>query len=159
MLLAIDPGPKTCGVVSLSGLERPPVLVWHRKAWPVKTLLNRIYSPGGITNVAIEAVTSYGMPVGADVFETCYVIGRIIEACERRFIDYKLIPRKEVCLHLCHSARAQDANVRRAILDLYPATGGGATPQKGTKKQPGPLHGVSSHAWSALAVGLTAIGT
>lgn len=43
-----------------------------------------------------------------------------------------------------------------ALLDLFPRTGGGATPQIGTKAKPGPLYGVSSHAWAALGVAVTA---
>ena len=44
----------------------------------------------------------------------------------------------------------------QALLDLFPRTGGGATPQIGTKGKPGPLYGVSSHAWAALGVAVTA---
>ena len=49
-----------------------------------------------------------------------------------------------------------DPNVRQAIIDLFPPTGGGKCAQIGTKGQPGPLYGVSSHAWPALGVALTA---
>ncbi|MNY62967.1 hypothetical protein D3C86_1998680 [compost metagenome] len=59
-------------------------------------------------------------------------------------------------LHLCKTPRAKDANVRQALLDMFPRTGGGKTPQIGTKAQPGPLFGVSSHAWAALGVAVTA---
>lgn len=101
--------------------------------------------------IAIEMIASYGMPVGAEVFETCVWIGRFIES----FGGGELVYRKNVKMHLCHTPRAKDANVRQAIIDLFPKTGGGKTPQIGTKKQPGPLYGVSSHIWSALGVALT----
>lgn len=101
--------------------------------------------------LAIEMIASYGMPVGQEVFETCVWIGRFIEA----FQGGEFVYRKDVKLHLCQSPRAKDANVRQAIIDLFPATGGGKTPQIGTKKQPGPLYGMSSHVWSALGVALT----
>ena len=101
--------------------------------------------------LAIEMIASYGMPVGQEVFETCVWIGRFIEA----FDGGEFVYRKDVKLHLCQSPRAKDANVRQAIIDLFPATGGGKTPQIGTKKQPGPLYGISSHVWSALGVALT----
>jgi hypothetical protein len=58
-------------------------------------------------------------------------------------------------MFLCNSMRAKDANIRRRVLDIFPATGGGKTPQIGTKGHPGPLYGVTSHAISALALGLT----
>ena len=64
--------------------------------------------------------------------------------------------RKDVKLHLCGSSRAKDPSVRAALIDLYPASGGGKCPQIGTKRQPGPLFGVSSHAWPALGVAVLA---
>ena len=63
--------------------------------------------------------------------------------------------RSEVKMKLCHSMRAKDGNIRQAIIDRYPATGGGAIPQIGTKNQPGPLYGISKDLWSALAVAIT----
>lgn len=107
--------------------------------------------------LAIEMIASYGMPVGREVFETCVWIGRFQQAWHSPE-DVRLVYRKDVKLHLCGTAKAKDANVRQALLDLYPRTGGGATPQIGTKAKPGPLYGVSSHAWPALAVAVTLRG-
>ena len=58
-------------------------------------------------------------------------------------------------MFLCGTPRAKDTNIRQRVIDIFPATGGGKTPQIGTKKEPGPLYGVTSHCISALAVGLT----
>lgn len=100
--------------------------------------------------LAIEMIASYGMPVGREVFETCVWIGRYVQAW-REPDRVRLIYRKDVKLHLCGTPRAKDGNVRQALLDkLGPV---------GTKKAPGPLYGVKSHAWSALAVGITAFET
>ena len=97
--------------------------------------------------LAIEMIASYGMAVGREVFETCVWIGRFKQA----YPDpdaVKLVYRKDVKLHLCGSARAKDANIRQALIDkLGPV---------GTKKAPGPLYGVTSHAWAAVAVAVTA---
>ena len=98
-------------------------------------------------------IASYGMPVGEETFNTCVWIGRFVQAAMP--IEADLIPLLDVKMALCHDSRAKDANIRRAILDLYPATGCGKTPQVGTKKKPGPLYGVKSHSWAALAVGQT----
>lgn len=97
---------------------------------------------------AIEMIASYGMPVGAEVFETVWWIGRYCEAWRRHHGRLPArIKRLEVKSHLCHSAKAKDGNVRQALIDrLGPP---------GTKKAPGPTYGVSSHAWAALAVGVT----
>jgi hypothetical protein len=108
------------------------------------------------TRLAIEMIASYGMPVGREVFETCIWIGRMKQVWHRPD-DVMLVYRKDVKLHLCAHPRAKDSNVRQALIDLFPATGGGKTPQIGTSKQPGPLYGVSSHAWPALGVAVTAL--
>jgi len=105
--------------------------------------------------VAIEMIASYGMPVGKEVFETCVWIGRFMEATVSNGANCSLVYRKDVKLHLCNSARAKDPNVRQALIDRFEPTGGGKTPQIGTAKQPGPLYGVSSHVWAALAVAVT----
>jgi hypothetical protein len=105
---------------------------------------------------AIEMIASYGMPVGREVFDTCVWIGRFTETIRIRTGHLPhLIFRKDVKLHLCGNVRAKDPNIRQAILDKYPSTGGGKIPQIGTKSQPGPLYGVSSDIWAAIGVGLT----
>jgi hypothetical protein len=63
----------------------------------------------------------------------------------------ELVFRRDVKLHLCGSARAKDPNIRQALLDRFGPVG--------TKKAPGPLYGVKSHIWSALAVAVTASET
>lgn len=91
--------------------------------------------------LAIEKVVSYGMPVGAETFETVFWYGRFAEAWKR---DFRQISRKEIKLHLCGSPRAKDPNVRQVLMDRFG--------KPGTKKNPGPLYGVKTHIWSALAV-------
>ncbi len=114
------------------------------------------------TRMAIEMPACYGMTVGKSVFETCRWVGIFQHAfgLSKTHIVYRKAQNKEegiegVCMHLCHNNRAKDGNVRQAILDRYPETGGGKTPQIGTKAQPGPLYGVSGDVWSALAVAIT----
>jgi hypothetical protein len=62
-----------------------------------------------------------------------------------------MLPRKDVKLHLCGSPRAKDANIRQALLDRY----GGKEKAIGSKHQRGPLYGIRSHLWAALAVAVT----
>ena len=151
MIFAIDPGPtqsawceyKTGKVVD-SAIE-PNTYVLQRLV-----NMRRRWAFGG--KLAIEMVACYGMPVGAEVFETCLWVGRFWEASRTEPV---LVYRKDVKMHLCGSMRAKDGNIRQALLDTFEATGGGKTPQVGTKSQPGPLYGVRSHIWSALAVAVT----
>jgi hypothetical protein len=149
MILAIDPGTTQSAwcvfdgskVVDCDTQENSVVLQKLRMGFA------KDYKP------AIEMIASYGMPVGKEVFETCLWIGRFIEACSER--EPVLIYRKDVKLHLCQSTRAKDPNVRQALIDRFEPLGGGKVPQIGTAKKPGPLYGVSSHVWAALAVAVT----
>jgi hypothetical protein len=148
-ILAVDPGNEQSGfciyngeIVEVSGIAENDKMA-------------QVIDAGAFDHLAIEMIASYGMPVGREVFETCVWIGRFIE-CYRDPDVVRLIYRKDVKLHLCGSTKAKDSNIRQALLDMFPRTGGGKTPQVGTKAQPGPLYGVSSHAWAALGVAITA---
>ena len=147
-ILAIDPGPTQSGWCELDAHRVRACGVLHNAQ-----MLERVRSTEAPV-LAIEMIASYGMPVGREVFETCVWIGRYQQAWSKPDA-VRLVFRKEVTMHLCGSARAKDPNVRQALIDLFPATGGGATPQIGTKGRPGPLYGVSSHAWPALGVAVT----
>lgn len=152
--LAIDPGTTESGWVLYENgkLHGSGVLPNSGMLRSVST-----FQPGDIT-LAIEMIASYGMAVGREVFETCVWIGRFKQAWFEPE-SVQLVYRKDVKLHLCGTPRAKDPNVRQALIDLYPATGGGKVPQIGTKSSPGPLFGVSSHAWPALGVAVTAAST
>lgn len=104
---------------------------------------------------AIEMVASYGMPVGETVFDTVRWAGRFEEIIARRGIEVHEVYRKEVKIELCGSLRAKDGNIRQAIIDRFPASGGGKKPTIGIKSNPGPLFGVSADVWAALGVALT----
>lgn len=151
-ILAVDPGPTQSGFVRFNG-ER----VLESGVKPNAEVLLMITNASGLPSwpdvVACEWISSYGMPVGREVFETALWTGRFLQAW-REPEAVRLVYRKDVKLHLCGSSRAKDPNVRQAILDLFPRTGGGATPQVGTKHAPGPLYGVSTHAWPALGVAI-----
>jgi hypothetical protein len=146
-ILAIDPGTTHSGwcFVRSGSVKFSGVYPNH----DILTLLR-----GNLDPVAIEMIASYGMPVGSEVFETCVWIGRFMQEAARAIGEdrTRLIYRRDVKLHLCGSPRAKDANIRQALVDRY----GGKAAAIGTKKQPGPLYGVKSHAWAALGVAITA---
>jgi hypothetical protein len=91
------------------------------------------------------------MAVGREVFETVFWTGRFFEAATRRGADVSWLPRKAIKVHLCGSARAQDSNIRVALIDRF----GGSERAKGTKKAPGALFGIKAHEWAALALAVT----
>ena len=164
MILAIDPGPERSAWLWLG--DGMPVAFAIE---PNATVLQRLHDSGGLgwdeepATLAIESIASYGMAVGAEVFETCVWSGRFIQGWLdagilrwREEDSVRRIFRRDVKMHLCGSARAKDANVRQALIDRY---GPGKEAAIGRKATPGPLYGVTSHAWSALAVAVTAADT
>jgi hypothetical protein len=113
--------------------------------------------------LVIEQIASMGMAVGAETFETCVWTGRFMEAFESQTgVGVVRIPRIPIKVHICGTAKAKDANVRQALIDRF---GGKKALQKykaaklnrhGAVIVPavkaGPLAGISSHCWAALAV-------
>lgn len=153
-ILAIDPGTTESGWV----LYDPAAHAIDEKGVsPNADLLAMLEerSTSLRAQLAIEMIASQGMAVGAEVFETVVWIGMFMHAWGYEHV--LRLTRNQVKLHVCGSAKAKDANVRQALVDLFPATGGGKRErQVGTAKQPGPLFGMNSHMWPALGVALTA---
>lgn len=162
IVLGIDPGPEQSAwceydsaekVLRKSGIERNEH-VWSLVRFPSEMGVDTTQTDSAFV---IEMVQSYGMPVGKTVFETCVWIGIFLEAAgllqqKRCFFDHVArVTRPECALHLCGTHRAKDGSMNQALKDKL----GG----KGTKKDPGPLYGVRSHIWSALAVAVTWVET
>lgn len=105
--------------------------------------------------LAVEMIASYGMAVGREVFETCLWIGRFVEAWNARGGRHQLVYRMDVKRFHCNTTRANDSNIRAALIDRY---GPGRDVAVGTKRSQGPLYGIKADEWSALAVALTAEG-
>lgn len=144
-IVALDPGTAETGFLVLSGrtVESAGVL---RNSDVLVNLSDGFWS-GDL--LAVEMIASYGMPVGAEVFETCVWIGRYLQAwSSHRGDTWRLIPRMRVKSHLCHSSRAKDPHVRQALIDRWGA---------GSERKGGALAGVKSHAWAALGVACVAL--
>lgn len=139
---AIDPGPAESGYV-LYG-DNGKVFEWG--TLPNSEMLARIArGPGGLP--VIEMIASYGMPVGAEVFETCVWIGRFVQAYAAPGLVMR-VPRMAVKMHLCHHNKAGDSNIWKALVDRFGPPG--------TKKKPGTLYGIRAHARAALALAVYA---
>ena len=96
---------------------------------------------------AIEMVACYGMPVGKEIFDTVFWIGRFWENANFKEENKKFIYRKEETMNLCGSMRAKDGNIIQALKDRFG--------ERGTKKNPGWFYGVKKDCWQAVAVGVT----
>lgn len=151
MLIAIDPGPEQSAYVLYDTVNGTPAAFEKVPNQLLLDTLEPLVEQDGNT-AAIEMIASYGMPVGAEVFETCLWIGRYAETFARLGVPVRFVYRKDVKVHLCGSVRAKDGNVRQALIDRY---GPGKELAVGRKATPGPLYGVSGDVWAALAVAVT----
>lgn len=140
-LLAIDPGTEQSAIIEWTGEQ-----ILRKGIVPNDEVLPLLATSGA--PVVIEMIASYGMPVGRETFETVLWIGRFIQEAGRSGRPVRTVYRKDIKLHLCHSMRAKDGNVRQALIDRLGAPG--------TKKAPGTTYGIASHLWAALAVAVYA---
>ena len=139
MIIAIDPGTTETAFVQWDGEKLYEASIKDNEEF--RRFLRVRARP---FSIAVEMVACYGMPVGAEVFETCLQIGRIQEIACDRSIDCRLIYRKNVKMHHCNSMKAKDSNIRQALIDKYG--------EPGTKNNPGRTYGLKSHLWAAFAI-------
>lgn len=136
-IIGIDPGPRESSFVVWDGY----------RVVQAGDLINdelAAFLDSAVSPVACEWIESFGMSVGREVFETVFAVGMF----SQHVYPMRLVPRRDVKLHICRSMKAKDTNIRQALIDrLGPV---------GTKKAPGPLFGISQHRWAALAVAVTA---
>ena len=164
-ILGLDPGSthtgwalieSDCSIVDFDKTENNALLdvLWYGHVPPGKR--NATYDEWPTMGQEIprrsvvEMVASYGMAVGASVFETCVWIGRFQEAIAAIGYDPELVYRKDVKLHHCGVTRAKDANIRQALIDRF--GGGASNGGKGSKANPGWFWGMTADAWQACAL-------
>ncbi len=150
-LLAIDPGNQASAYCLVDVTTRRPLDFAKVPNQELRRLLlKESYGPS-----VIEMVASYGMAVGADVFETCVWIGRFAECIIRGSgMEPDLVKRHPVKVHLCHSAKANDSNIRQALVDRFAL--GQPNHGKGTKADPGWFFGFAADVWAAYALAVYA---
>ena len=148
-IIAIDPGTTQSAYVLWNGK-----LIILRGIIGNDELILKLYQHNSVefgSVLAIEKVACYGMPVGAEVFDTCIWTGRFWQAWQDsagvRDSLVWLIERRKIKMHLCQDSRAKDANIRQALIDSLGAPG--------RKKEPGVTYGIHSHEWAALALAVT----
>jgi hypothetical protein len=155
-LLAIDPGSTHSAYVVVDDDLEP---IWFDKI-PNEELLKlpHLYT---CDRVAIEQIGHYGtgMPAGQTVFDTCVWIGRFWQAIlehddSSQYGDppkiVHLIPRREVKLHLCGQTKANDGNIRQALIDRFASEQRNSG--KGVKNEPGFFYGFHSDIWQAMGL-------
>ena len=150
-ILAFDPGNEYTAYCLMDAETRRPIEFGKVEN---DIALRYLYSRKlDVEAVIIEMVASYGMAVGKSVFETCVMIGRLIEASKRIEKPYYYIYRIEEKSMICHDSKAKDANIRQALIDRFAQHD--LKSGKGTKKNPDWFYGFAKDEWSAYAVGTT----
>lgn len=145
-ILAIDPGEKSSGWVLCDGID---VIDYGHE--PNEQMLDTM--PQRLFDLMILEEITYGMRVGRQIMRTVFWSGAFACAALMRDKQVRLLPRSTVKKTLCPGVvRPKDKDVIRAVKTRYPKTGGGARPEVGTPKQPGPLLGIKDHCWQALAL-------
>lgn len=147
LYLGIDPGPVVCGVCWYDDSSRT---AHDASTLPVAAVLGIAAASRGLGHVvAIERVRAQGV-AGASVISTAEVVGRLWQACGSPLLLY----RSDVLRALDVTGRGnRDSMVRERLMQMH---GGSKEVAVGAKKAPGPLYGVTGHAWQALAVAVAA---
>jgi len=154
IVLAIDPGPETSGVVWFDTESRRVIeadgeaLNWEC----LKYFRGNASAPHDDKDAArvfaCECIEAMYAHVGKETVRTIRFCGAIEEAVVSRGQSIAMLSPQEVKKRVCGTASAKDPAVRQALIDLLGPVG--------TKKNPGPCFGVSKHAWRALAVAVAA---
>lgn len=142
IVVGLDPGTHESALVVWDGTTEQILSYNTVGNATVLDLLDPFADKGYV--LVIEKIASYGMAVGASVFETVFWSGRF---CERFKGRVDRITRADIKLHLCHSKKAKDGNIRQALIDRFG--------EVGTKKNPGRMYGMATHLWAALAVAVS----
>ncbi len=144
-ILGIDPGPRTSGIVEVE-IDCYKLLVrMADKAMENDEVLELARHTSCL--VAIEAIECLYAHVGKETVRTIRFVGNLEEAAQKSVTFSPSDVKKIVCL----TGSAKDPAVRQALIDRFGSPG--------TKKEPGQTHGVTSHAWRALAVAVAAHDT
>lgn len=156
LLLAVDPGPVESAYVIIDRDRRPLFFdkIKNEDLRRTMTVLGEDLTTH-VPVAVIEMIGSYGMAVGAEVFETCVWIGRFSERWHGKTgRTPELIKRGPIKLHHCHSNRVKDSNIRQALVDRFAP--GQPNHGKGTKAEPGWFHGFHRDIWQAYALAVYA---
>lgn len=144
IVLGIDPGPLKSGIIRWDG----------KKQWGAEIIDNMdlfaylMDAPEDLIVVEIMS-SSYSHVAGKDIMQTQLWAGKFLGAFDKYKIE---VFRSQVSKYFCNITGANDAQLKSGIVDIVDPMREFGKLGKGTKKNPGPLYGISeSHIWDALA--------
>jgi hypothetical protein len=149
-VLALDPGTTESGWVlhdDTYGTDRPLLDMGIEDHDEFLMHLPDLFAQCDV--LAVEMFASYGKPVGATIFDACVYIGQVKQEARHCGMDeaaqWRTVTRVDVKQALCHRTnKVTDGMVSQVLRDRLG--------EKGSKNYPGPLYGIKSHEWQALAV-------
>jgi len=155
IVLGIDPGPETHGAVLYDSEARQ--VLWSSKAITSFDLLDCLVlkwaKPDAIVIERPAAMGALGVGIVGHMLDTAWEAGALWGVLWQIFKgDPQRMTRREVLRHLgvLSGKGSSDSRVRAACIADHETPGG--PPAVGRKATPGPLYGVSSHAWQALGL-------
>ncbi len=149
-IIAIDPGTTESAFCIIDREDMRPKLFGK---YPNAYILVALNGTETVQDAVIERLACYGMPVGKEVLETCEWVGRFTEAAVRARKQVNYVYRKDEKLNLCGSPKANDATIKRALIDRFAKHD--LRSGKGTKATPDWFYGFAADVWQAYAVGVT----
>jgi hypothetical protein len=156
VVLGVDPGTSAegCGLVVYDHAAQR--LLWSACLGP-EPALRVVRASGGtlhalgvgcvVDRIVVERVSATGR-AGNDVIRAAELAGEFYEAARGASERHRL-RRRDVLTALHVSGGSRDAQVRAYCIDAH---GGTRAAALGRKAAPGPLYGVTSHAWQALGL-------
>lgn len=150
-LLCVDPGPETSGVLACVPFDLEHPILFYNEKMDNDVLLYKIQNGDfdEASQMIIETIFSTYSPIGYEQSRTMIFTGRLVQqwCLFRRSLPIPIL-RTTVSHHLCpHNKKITDSMVTASLNIRY---GEPATP----KRPCGPLKGLKSHAYQALAVGV-----
>ena len=151
VILALDPGTEQSAWCVWDATTSRLVAFGTEPNEQLKQALPVLVRSHNVTTAAVEMIASYGMPVGAEIFETILFIGGVVEQLRACVSEVCLVYRQQEKLHICGSPKANDSSIRQALIDRFGPVG--------NKRSPGFFHGVSRDVWAAVAVAVVTADT
>lgn len=153
IILSIDPGSEKSGFVVFDSKTKEinEMGILRNEVLKDKLALYDICEEIPPEEIILIIETMGYVNGGQSVVDTLIWVGKFEEAWGR---EYAELTRTKIKSILKASGKNADGKVRKAVISMYPAKGGGNCPQIGIKDDRGLLYGVKDHIWQALGAGI-----
>ena len=127
-VIGIDPGPAYSAVAEITEayeirdaqkLKNDECIEWIRQAMSLgddSRAILPLPALSPVVAVAIEGLRCYGRIVGAEVFETAYMVGRVMQVCEDHGSRCMRYWRQEYGFPLTGSTKVSDSAIRNSLM-------------------------------------------